>query len=124
MTDLHTMDEAASKLRMSRRNLQDWLSDHPVDCAGIPFFIDNGNRKRFTDADLDRIIKAQREETLCRLNSERRVKAKPRTTRYAGRTSESGLTEALKLASEPLPRKSSMRLNARSNVVAMPSRVS
>src|SRR5262245_60011600 len=86
MTAPHTMDEAASELGMSRRKLQDWLAEHPVDSAGLPYYVPNGNRKLFSADDIGRINLARRERearriqevTPCRGNSSRRVRAKRR----------------------------------------------
>ena len=83
-----TMAEAARELRKSRRWLQDWLRDHPVDAAGIPFYAPLGRTKTFSVSDLERIRATAREEERCRLNSSRPGKAKRRTTPSGAPTSE------------------------------------
>jgi hypothetical protein len=55
------MDDAARRLPCSRRWLQKFLSDNPVDHAGRPFYFMIGNRKLFTDADVERIRQFTRE---------------------------------------------------------------
>ncbi|MGB7692990.1 MAG: hypothetical protein WBM12_08945 [Pseudolabrys sp.] len=36
------------------------LRQHPVDKAGVPFYVPIGNRKRFTELDLERILEMKR----------------------------------------------------------------
>lgn len=50
---IHTMDEAAAALRISRRSLHEIIKRHP-------FYFLNGNRKLFTDADLVKLTEALR----------------------------------------------------------------
>jgi hypothetical protein len=64
-----TIAEAAEDLRVSRRWLEYWLADHPVDAAGTPFYVPMGRRKTFEDADIARIRAVIREEERCRLHS-------------------------------------------------------
>src|SRR5690242_1819861 len=42
---VYTMDAAAERLHKSRRWLQDWLRDHPVDSLGQPFYSPLGRTK-------------------------------------------------------------------------------
>ena len=53
--------DAAQRLGVSRRWLREFLREHPADKAGIPFYVPIGNRKRFTERDLERILDANRE---------------------------------------------------------------
>ena len=58
----YTMNEAAAELRISRRNLQELVKDHP-------YFYSNGSRKLFTDGDIAALIQAMRQEAeSCRLS--------------------------------------------------------
>ena len=61
-----TMDEAAERLRISRRSLQDLVKDHPHYAA-------NGRKKLFSEGDIAALWEAMR----CRSNSSG---AKDRTT--------------------------------------------
>src|SRR6266403_3947347 len=64
-----TMDEAADELLVSRRWLEYWLADHPVDATGTPFYVPMGRRKTFEQNDIARIRACIREEERCRLSS-------------------------------------------------------
>jgi hypothetical protein len=55
MSELLTIEEAAKKLRKSKRWLQYFLRDHPVDSAGNPLFKQLGRSKLFDETDLLRI---------------------------------------------------------------------
>jgi len=122
-TRTYTLSEAAKELRKSRRWLQDWLRDHPVDRYGVPFYSPLGRAKMFSDSDLTRILETTREEERCRLNSSnRRKKGARRTSASGARTSESMSTEALRLANAGKPTKSSKDGKTRSNVVSMERR--
>jgi len=55
MSQLLTIKEAAAELRVSQQWLKYWLAEHPVDVAGVPFYIPMGSRKKFEPQDLDRI---------------------------------------------------------------------
>ena len=59
---IYNMDQAAERLAISRRTLQDWLRMNPADQHGNPFYSKNGSRKTFTEEDIDRIRGAAREE--------------------------------------------------------------
>lgn len=73
---IYTMNEAAKQLRMSRRWLQDWLRDHPLDAKGRPYYAPLGRCKTFDDDDLLRIRETAREEERIRLSPSRRVSAR------------------------------------------------
>jgi len=64
-----TLAQAATEIGVSKRWLQYWLADNPVDRAGVPFYVPIGRNKRFDQADCDRIKKAIREAEGCRLKS-------------------------------------------------------
>src|SRR5262249_60022461 len=98
-----TLDEAAAKLRKSRRWLQSFLRRHP-------YYRLAGRTKLFTEADINRLYEA----LPCPSNSSRRESR--RSSRSGVPTSESTLTEALRLANELLPRRPSRSGNAKSNV--------
>lgn len=51
---IYTITEAAERLRVSKRKLQDLLVD-------FPFYALNGNRKRFSDDDLAKLWDAMRQ---------------------------------------------------------------
>ena len=51
---------AAERLGVSKWWLQKFLRQHPVDKAGVPFYVPIGNRKRFTELDLERILEMKR----------------------------------------------------------------
>src|SRR6266568_985215 len=111
-----TMDDTASRLHKSRRWLQDWLRNHPVDRNGEPFYTPLGRTKIFDERDIQRIRDALKEEARCRLNSSRRGQAKRPIGRSAAPTSKSMWTEAAELTGSPLLCSNSASSNARSNV--------
>lgn len=49
----YTMEEAAQRLRIGRRNLQELVKDHP-------YYYSNGARKLFTEDDIAALIQAMR----------------------------------------------------------------
>jgi hypothetical protein len=61
-TRIFNLDEAAKELRKSRRWLQDWLRDHPIDAAGTPFYAPLGRTKTFSETDLERIQPARKND--------------------------------------------------------------
>jgi hypothetical protein len=61
MTLTYNSRDAALRLGVSRQWLRQFLREHPADKSGIPFYIPIGNRKRFTERDLERILEANRE---------------------------------------------------------------
>lgn len=110
MTDLLTMDEAATKLRISRRWLQDFIQDHP-------YYRTAGRKKLFTDEDITRLIEAMP----CPGNSSRRVKARPRSGTSVANISASLLTEVRALARSERPKRSSGHGEDWPSVVNFPS---
>jgi hypothetical protein len=97
-------DEAADRLRWGKRGFRKWINAHPVDASGVPFYVPNGNRKQFTEDDLQRIIAARREEERCRLSSLRPKKAVRRSTTRGENTSKSLWTEAQRLLRNESPK--------------------
>lgn len=55
MSPFFTIQEAATKLRKSEGWLWDWLGEHPIDGADVPFFRSAGRTKLFREADIDRM---------------------------------------------------------------------
>src|ERR1035437_468432 len=102
MTLTFDMDSAAHALGWGRRSLQEFLKNTPADKAGTPYYYPNGNRKLFTERDIERIRAARREEERCRLSSSRRARVSRRTTTAVAPTSESLLIEAQRLTGRPL----------------------
>ena len=65
----YDIKNAAQRLGVSKRWLQKFLRQHPVDKAGVPFYVPFGNRKRFTELDLERILEMNRNAEKDRLLS-------------------------------------------------------
>jgi DNA-binding transcriptional MerR regulator len=65
----YDIKDAAERLGVSKRWLQKFLRQHPVDTSGVPFYIPIGNRKRFTERDLERILETNRNAEKDRLLS-------------------------------------------------------
>jgi hypothetical protein len=116
----YSMDEAARRVPCSRSWLQEFLRENPADKAGMPFYYTIGNRKKFTDADIDRIRNFSREIVRCQLSSSRRARSSRRTTMAAAPTSEYLLTEAQRLTGSKLQRGLSNSGRMTSNVAALP----
>lgn len=76
MSRLLTIKEAAAELRVSKQWLQYWLVEHPVDAAGVPFYIPMGSRKKFELQDLDRIRAYMRDLEAARLGPGIKSKAR------------------------------------------------
>ena len=83
-----TLKEAAAELRVSKRWLEYWLADHPVDAAGVPFYIPMGSRKKFEPADLDRIRSFMRDLERVRLGP--RAAAAAGSARLIGQLAQFG----------------------------------
>jgi hypothetical protein len=79
----YSMDQAAERLRISRRTLQDWLRMHPADQHGDPLHSKIGSRKIFNDEDIGRIRTAALEEERLRLNVSRPTRIIARAHRHA-----------------------------------------
>jgi hypothetical protein len=93
---LYTVEEVAARFRVSRRTLQSHIRQYP-------YYRTLGRRKLFTEADISRLY----ENLPCPSSSSPLARARPRTGQYVGPISGNTLTEALRLASEPTPLKSS-----------------
>ena len=106
---LYTMEEAAARLRISRRKLQDVLHEIPVGRT-------IGRRRLFSDADITRLW----DNLPCLSSSTRRAGQRTRATPYAAPTSGSPFSEALELLTGQPQRKNSAGSSGKSNVVAMP----
>jgi DNA-binding transcriptional MerR regulator len=65
----YDIKNAAERLGVSKRWLQKFLRQHPVDRAGVPFYVPFGSRKRFTEKDLERILEMNRNAEIDRLLS-------------------------------------------------------
>src|SRR5262249_13657856 len=120
VSNVYTMAQAAKQIPCSRRWLQAFLAETPADAGGSPFYYPTGNRKMFTDADIDRIRNFNRDIARCQLSSFRREKASRRTTMAAAPTSVSLLTEAQRLTGSRLQRGLSNSGSMTSNAVALP----
>ena len=107
---LYTMDEAAKKLRISRRFLQDIIKDHP-------YYKAFGSKKLFTDEDVSRIIEAMSRRGI----SARRARVARRTDTSGASISESLLTAVRELANAKRRRGYSQHGSGKPNVVSFPS---
>ena len=67
----YSLTEAADELGVSRGWLQKFLRAQPVDTDGVPFYFPVGNRKKFTERDLERLIETIRDRERQRLESSR-----------------------------------------------------
>jgi Helix-turn-helix domain len=65
----YNIKDAAERLGVSKWWLQKFLRQHPVDKAGVPFYVPIGNRKRFTERDLERILEMNRSAEKDRLSA-------------------------------------------------------
>jgi hypothetical protein len=124
---LVTLAGAARRFRKAARWLRDWLRDHPPPDGQPAYYLQAGNERLFSAADLARIEARMRQiaatkAASCRSRSSNRAPAKRRITPDAANTSESMLTAALRLASGATPSRSFGDGNATSNVVPLPNR--
>jgi hypothetical protein len=109
---LFTIDELAARLHKSRRWLQAFLRGRDIGRLA-------GRTRLFTEGDVARLI----QELPCPSSSSRPGKTKARIGQSAARISGGTLIEALALASERLPPRSSRILNGKSRVVDFPNAV-
>lgn len=58
MEEVLIIRDVAKRLHKSERWLRDWLSRHPQDVHGRPFYRLAGRTKLFTSADVARILEA------------------------------------------------------------------
>jgi DNA-binding transcriptional MerR regulator len=93
-----TIKEAAAELRVSKQWLQYWLVEHPVDAAGVPFYVPMGNRKRFEPQDIDRIRSYMRDLEAARLGPS--MKGKARLVGLMSQLGGGGYDELLKMREE------------------------
>lgn len=115
-----TLAEAASRLRKSKRWLQDWLAQNPVDAAGRPFCSRLGRSRLFRESDIDRILDATAASNQpCRSSSTRPAPVKRRTGRSVDPICGSAWTEAQELTGDPQLSASSTGFKTRSNVVSI-----
>lgn len=113
---VHTMDEAAAALRISRRALHDIVKRHP-------FYFLNGSRKLFTASDLVKLTEALRPDpTPCRSSSSRPARGSRQTIESGAPTLASAWTKAQAALSKPSRGSSSQRGKPRSNVLSLPQR--
>ena len=73
---LLSIKQAAAELSVSRRWLEYWLADHPVDAGGVPFYVPMGRSKKFERADIDRILAHMRAMESARLGLSGKSKAR------------------------------------------------
>jgi DNA-binding transcriptional MerR regulator len=97
-TMMLTIKEAAAELRVSKQWLQYWLVEHPVDAAGVPFYVPMGNRKRFEPQDIDRIRSYMRDLEAARLGPS--MKGKARLVGLMSQLGGGGYDELLKMREE------------------------
>jgi hypothetical protein len=95
LPEVFTMPEAADRLRISRRSLQELIKAYP-------HYMQNGVKKLFSADDILALMQAMRQEAdKCRSSSIPRAPAKVRTGLSAGRISASTWTRARALLTKP-----------------------
>lgn len=52
ISSFFTTDQAAERLRKSRKWLQEWLCEHPISWSGMPYYMAIGRTKLFTDENI------------------------------------------------------------------------
>src|SRR5262245_32038243 len=95
--DLYTVDDVAGKLGKTSRWVKTFARQNGIGLKA-------GRDRRFTQADYAILLQELRQ---CRSSSSNRGKAKRRVGTSGATISGDPLTEALRVANEPLPRKSS-----------------
>jgi hypothetical protein len=116
-TPYFTLEQVAAELHKTKAWLQEWLSRHPYDANGTPFYRKAGRTKLFRRSDIDRIYASL--EAPCPLPLSRPGRA-IRTGRSVAATSMSGDYIALqKLLTDGSPRSSSSGSSGRSKVVSL-----
>ena len=95
-----TLEEVAEAMHKTPRWLREWLSAHPADANGEPYYTPVGRDKIFHESDVARIELALRRRMKCRSRSGRRARAKRRIMKSAGRTSESEWKLAAELTND------------------------
>jgi len=58
ISSFFTTDQAAERLRKSRKWLQEWLCEHPISWSGMPYYMAIGRTKLFTDENIRWIARA------------------------------------------------------------------
>lgn len=118
MTIRLSLQEAAAELRKSPRWLLEWLRARPRDKSGEAYYTPVGRDKLFHPADIARIEQALREEVACHSASDRRVKAKPRTSKSVDPTWASQLKRAAELTGDRSLLNNCEKSNSASNSTA------
>lgn len=114
---LYKLDEiAGARIPKSVRWINEFLNKHPRDDLDRPLYHQAGRDKLLTDSQIGLLIEA----IPCPSNSSRRVKAKARTGRSAGRISKSDVIEAQELLGRELHFSNSAPSKDRSNVANFP----
>ena len=117
LTGPYTLAEAAVRLRKSKRWLQAWLAENPMDAAGRPFCSKLGRSRLFREGDIERILDASMSAPPCRSSFSRPAPEKRRTGPSAAATCASLLTEAQELLGEAQLNLNSVGSKRPSNVV-------
>ena len=113
-----TLEEAAVRLRTSKRWLMEWLRSHPADERGEPYYTPVGRDKILHQSDIARIELALREGVKCHSRSDRRAKVGRRITKSVGHTSESAWKLAAELTNDPSLLSNNERLKSVSSSTA------
>src|SRR5262249_43034173 len=108
--ELFTLDEVASRFRVSRRSFQSLIRQHP-------YYRTLGRRKLFTETDIGRLYEA----LSCPSNSFRPAAARRPIGQSAARTSANMWTEAQRLLNEQPRNKSLKNGSGKSSRTSSPS---